>query len=424
MQVPDIIEFPSKATAFAHGNAPVPDSAHVDLFARIHGEKQAYYARWIHDIPMVVSPERDEELHEIQRVLYASACYFASHYRDWLDFVPLDEIALETLEYCERYPFHAGTYRPDLLLCEDGAVRVCEITSRFFGNGYFLSYFYDEAAREKCEQWGIDDRTSRLEDMLAYFAAMAAGKKRLVVLKSADRSDSIRLYVPYYEALGLHPTILEADQVESSASLLENAFAISALNQVDLANLSTSTRHLMADVGCRNDFRTIYLLHDKRFFRLFAESAFTNAFLTDEQTAFLRAHTVPTYLPHTDPEKFDYARSHKDDFIMKHHKLGKSEKVFAGCLTTQLDWNDLFEPPIVGDMILQPFQRQRFFPVTWEGQQFNDYACGAILTVDDKYFGPGIVRTSSCPVINRTDDRKFAHIVTAQANRFPAHYNF
>ena len=403
-------------------SAGADDKPYTRLFERIHGERQSYYGRWIHDIPITVSSERDAELAEIQRVLYKCCHYFAFHYRDWLKFVPLDEATLETLEYCERYPFRAGTYRPDILLCTDGSVRVCEITSRFFGNGYFLTFFYDWAASEMLSRAGIESQTTYMEDMLEYFADMADGYRRLVVLKSADRSDSIKLYVPFYEALGLQPTILEADEVEPNAALLEDAFVVSALNQMDLAQFSPETRHLMADVGCRNDFRTIYLLHDKRFFRLFFEDAFTGAFLTEDETAFLRAHTVQTYLPQVDGELFDYARQHKDGFIMKHHRLGKSEKVYAGCLTAQPEWDALFEPANLQDLILQPFEQQRTFFITWEGQAFDDYACGSILTLDDKYFGPGIVRTSSCPVINQGDDRKFAHVVTDQADRFPVHY--
>lgn len=388
------------------------------LFAKVHGHRQSYYGRWIHDVPLVAGPERATEMERLCRILYACVSRYAETYRDWLDVLPYDEVVLETLEYCEWYPFRAGTYRPDILFCEDGAIRICEITSRFFGNGYFLTYFYDEAARAKCEAAGINDYESQMEEMLAYFADMARGYSRLIVLKSADRSDSIKLYVPYYEALGLQPIILESDQVEENARLMEDAFVVSALNQVDLAALSSETRHLMADVGCRNDFRSIYLLHDKRFFRLFAEDAFTRAFLTDEETAFLRAHVVPTFLPGTDPDEFERARREKDAYILKHRCLGKSEKVYAGFMSTQEEWEELFAPEVIDDMILQPFQRQRVFPAVWEGKHYDEYACGSLLTLDDRYFGLGIARTSSCQVINKVDDRKLALAVTAQADRF------
>lgn len=392
------------------------------LFERIHSERHAYFGTWIHSMPMTVSPARDDELRELGRVLFACAHHYAEHYREWLGLIPYDDAVLETLEYCERYPFRAGTWRPDILLCTDGSIRVCEITSRFFGNGYFFSYFYDEAAVRKCEATGVDSYTTRMEEMLTYFAQMADGYERLVLVKSADRSDSIRLYVPFYDALGLKVSVFEQDEVERHLGELEGAFVVSALNQHDLASFLPTTRHLMADVGMRNDFRTIYLLHDKRFFRLFFEDAFVRGCLSEEETAFLRAHVVQTYLPEADPEVFEQARRNKDGFIMKHHCLGKSEKVYAGPLCTEDQWEDLFAPEVLPRMILQPFMDQRTFAITWQGTAFNDYACGSILTVDDRYFGPSLVRTSSCPVMNQGDDRKFAPIVTDQAERLGAHY--
>ena len=404
--------------------APVEDKAHpyTALFRSLHGSRLSYYGRWIHKAPMVVTPERDAELREVQRILHACAHFYAGHYQEFLQVIDYDDAVLETLDYCSRYPFLAGTYRPDFLVGTAGDIRVCEITSRFFGNAYFFSYYYETAARTTCLEAGIDDLRSYMEEMLSYFANMSQGKKRIVVLKSADKSDSIPLYVPFYEALGLEGHVLESHEVEENLHLLEDAFVVSALNQRDLASFAPSTRHLIADVGCRNDFRTIYLLHDKRLFRLFFDDGFCSQFLTPEETAFLRSHVIQTYLPHTDADEFERARHNKDAYILKHHCLGKSEKVYAGCLCTPEQWDALFRPEVVSDMILQPFLQQKTWPTVWEGTPFDDYACGTILTVDDRYFGPGVFRTSSCPVVNQTDDRKIGAALTNQASRLSAYH--
>ena len=379
----------------------------------------AYYARWIHDQPIVVTRERDAELRKLKEVLYKCAAHFAETYLEWLHVVPHTDAVLETLEHASRYPFRAGTYRPDILMCADGSLRACEITSRFFGNGYFLSKFYATAGERKARAKGATRLTSYMDAMLDRFARMASGKRRLVVLKSADPSDSIRLYVPFYKELGLEATILEAKEVEQNLGLLErDALVVSALNQADLARLAPATRRLMADVGCRSDFRTIYLLHDKRFFRLFREDAFTGGCLSAEETAFLRAHTVETFLPALDPEVFAYARGHKDGFIIKNHWLGKSEQVLAGCLCTQDAWEACFEPDRVFDMVLQPFIEPRSFVLSWEGRACRDYVCGTMLTLDDGYFGPGVIRASNSRVINQGDDRKFSFAITDELELF------
>lgn len=385
--------------------------------------RMAYYARWIHEPPIIVTPERDRELRKLQQVLYACATRFAQVWRDWLHVVPHTDAVLETLEYCERYPYEAGTFRPDFLMCADGSLRACEITSRFFGNGYFFSYFYAEAGLRKAHEAGASRLVSYMDGMFGHFRRMAQGKRRLVVLKSADPSDSIRLYVPFYEACGLTATILEAKDIERNLRLLdEDALVVSALNQADLAKLTPATRRLMADVGCKNDFRTIYLLHDKRFFRLFFEDAFTSACLSAEDAAFLREHAVETYLPTLDPEVFDYARGHKDGFIIKNHWLGKSEQVLAGCLATQDAWEACFAPEAIGDMVLQPFHEPRSFELSWEGRAITDYVCGTLLALDDGYYGPGVIRASNSRVINQGDDRKFSFAITDELDRFDTRF--
>ena len=214
--------------------------------------------------------------------------------------------------------------------------------------------------------------------------------------------------------LSLHLLRRQTADVEAFGAFGEEDLLVSALNQKDLLSYSPDTLKRMADAGMRNDFRTIFLLHDKRFFYLFFEPSFTNACLTPKEAAFLLAHTAPTYLYGRQMEVWADARAHKDGYILKHHCLGKSEKVFAGCLTTEEEWEGLFSSNEVGEMILQPFLRQRIFHGKWKGQQLDDYVSGTILTVDDRYFGTGLFRTSTRPVINQADAHKIAPLITDQ----------
>ncbi len=392
------------------------------LFASLHADLIPYYRSWAHDCPMLVTHSRDRELAEIQRVLYKACVWYVHHWRDYLDLIGYDQKILDILEYVDDIPYQAGTYRPDYLILEDGSIRLCEITSRFFGNGYFLSFFMEHAGRVFAEEAGVTDEVSYFEDFLAYMADMAGDRKKLCVVKSADKSDSIRLYVPFYEALGLRAVILEADEVEAGLKEMEGSMVVSALNQQDLLSYSPDTLKYMADRGMRNDFRTIFLLHDKRFFRLFFEPSFTDRCLTPEETSFLRAHTVETWLYGGKEEVWQDAREHKDGYILKHHCLGKSEKVYAGCLTDEAAWEALFASGDVREMILQPFMQQRLFPTVWKGEALNDYISGTILTVDDRYFGTGLFRTSTRPVINQADAHKAAPVMTDQLDRFPVYH--
>ncbi len=388
------------------------------LFAKLHKDLIPYYRSWMHDVPMLVSTERDRELGELQRILYRCCTYYAAHYQEYLGKISYDEKILELLEYIREKEFHAGTFRPDYLICEDGSLRLCEITSRFFGNGYFLSFFTEFAGRVFAKEAQITDGHSYFEAFLTYMAELAGGREQLVILKSSDKSDSIRLYAPFYQALGMHVSICESQDVERNLHKLRNAFVVSALNQKDLLSYSPDTLKYLADVDLHNDFRTIFLLHDKRFFALFFDDTFTGKCLSEEECRFLRAHVVPTYLAGTFRDIWEDARRNKDGYILKHRCLGKSESVYAGCLTAQEKWEGLCESGQVEDMILQPFMKQKLFPTVWNGMELKDYVCGTILTVDDRYFGTGLFRSSTRPVINQTDAHKVAPVITDQFDRF------
>lgn len=393
------------------GNRMIKDS-NISVFEKVHPEYFPYYRSWCHDLPILVTGKRDEELHRVADVLYKCAEYYVHHYKDYLQIIPYTPEILEILEYASQYPFRAGTFRPDYIIDEKGNILLCEITSRFFGNGYFMSYFMEKAGEDMANALNIQDRRSYFPEFFDYMASMAEGYSRLLVLKSADKSDSIKLYVPFYHALGMETIVLEAEEVENNLDLFEGSMIVSALNQKDLLSFDIETRHAMADHGMRNDFRTIFLLHDKRFFHLFFQDEFTKQFLTEEETDFLRKHTIKTILAGTETEIWEDARRNKDNYIIKHSWLGKSEKVFAGCLTSEDEWGQIFTSDDLGNMILQPFIKQKRYSGPFKEEILNDYVSPSIFTIDDRYFGTGLFRTSSCPVINQGDAHKMVPILS------------
>jgi len=124
-------------------------------------------------------------------------------------------------------------------------------------------------------------------------------------------------------------------------------------------------------------------------------------------TDFLRQHTIPTYLFNSHPEIWEDALAHKDKYILKPYDLGKSVGLYAGVMTDEDTWRKtMFNP----DYILQPFIHQRTYPCVWEGKHYDEYVCGMMLCMDDRYFDSGMFRTSSAPVTNKVDDRKMCVI--------------
>ena len=368
-----------------------------------------YYLHWYHERPVGITSARRAELNRLHRILYACAEHFALHYKDYVDqFMPLGEKEMQILQMQEAYPFRAGTWRPDYIITEEGSLKICEITSRFFAHGIFMSWYAEKAADKFMARFPGKTRNSRYGEMMDYMLEILEGKRCIYVLKSADRTGEIRLYKEFYERHGCTVTVLEAPEVEPRRAdwARPGVFLISALNQMDLLSFSMDTLRAMMDAGMYSDFRNIFLIHDKRFMRLWYEDAFTSAFLNPDDTAFLRAHAIGTSLCENVPD----AKSNKNAYIIKPYALGKSEGVHAGVLTSQEEWEKLLEHP--EGMIIQPFLKQRTYETVWEGIEYQDYMCGMMLCVNERYFGDGLFRASSLPVTNVGDDRKACFIDT------------
>lgn len=362
-----------------------------------------YYLRWYHRRPVAITRERRDELHRLHGVLMKCIVHLVNNYRSFVPrYMPLGEKDMAILEAQGRYPFRAGTFRPDYIISSDGRLLLCEITSRFFAHGIFMSWFGTEFLRR--EELG---EAPYFGEMMDYMLEITGGCGRMYVFKSADKSGEIRLYKRFYESKGLKVNVLESTEVESRRAEWDRpgTFLVSALNQNDILGMSMDTLTAMMDHGIYSDFRNIFLIHDKRFMHLWFEDEFTSACLSESETAFLRSHSIPTYL--TPPSD---ARSNKDRYILKPWRLGKSEGVKAGVLCSAQEWEAMFDSGAVKGMICQPFIDQRTVPTVWEGTPFNDYICGMMLCVDDKLFDGGTFRCSSLPVTNIGDNRKAASL--------------
>ena len=410
-----------------------------------------YYLRWYHQRPVAVTSGRREELHELHRVLLKCINYFVRNYRTLVPrYMPLSVKEMEILDLQSRYPFRAGTFRPDYIISSDGRLLLCEITSRFFAHGIFMSWFGTEFLRrelgpmlttsapgscpERCATLGnirgrgprsgrgreatlsgqepgaeVMNELTGFEGMMDYMLEITGGCRRMYVFKSADKSGEIRLYKRFYESKGLEVNILESTEVEVRKPEWDRpgTFIASALNQTDILSYSMDTLQAMMDHGMYSDFRNIFLVHDKRFMHLWFEDEFTSACLDGAETAFLRSHAIPTWI--TPPPD---AHGYKGRYILKPWRLGKSEGVKAGVLCTVQEWEEVFDSGAVNGMICQPFINQRTVPTVWEGIAFDDYMCGMMLCVDDRLFDGGIFRCSSLPVTNIGDNRKAATVYT------------
>ena len=405
---------------------------------QLFADKTAYYHQWYHDRPMLITSERRDELRRMQALLYKCIVYMAEHYSEWVpQYMPLDDKVMEILDRQSRYPFRAGAYRPDYLISDDGRLLLVEITCRFFGHGIWANYPSVVKAEQFMAEHPGTSWENRYDELLTYMRDAIPANSPVYVLKSGDRGSESTFYTKFYEYYGHEVTIYEAAEVEAHIDQWSHdAVVFSALNQHDLLSFKMETLQAMIDARMLNDFRTIFLMHDKRFLSLIFVDEFTQQCLTEEETLFLRQHTIPTYLqPHPltpspkgegeafgSEEIWEDALAHKDKYILKPYDLGKSVGLYAGVMTDEETWKSVHSSQsIVHSYILQPFIRQRTYPCEWErlrvgepcsgmGKHYDEYVCGMMLCIDDRYFDSGMFRTSSAPVTNKVDDRKMCVI--------------
>ena len=380
-----------------------------DVCFQLFADKTNYYHQWYHDRPMLITSERRDELRRMQTLLYKCIVYMAEHYSKWVpEYMPLDEKVMEILNCQSRFPFRAGAYRPDYLISEDGQLLLVEITCRFFGHGIWANYPSVVKAQQFMAEYPEASWENRYDELLTYMRDIIPAGRPIYVLKSSDRGSESTFYTKFYECYGHEVTVYEAAEVEAHlAQWSHDAVVFSALNQEDLLSFKMETLQAMIDARMLNDFRTIFLAHDKRFLHLIFVDDFTRQCLTEEETIFLRQHTIPTYIYNNRyKEIWEDALLHKDRYILKPYDLGKSVGLYAGVMTDEETWRK----SLTHEAILQPFIQQRTYPCVWEGKHYDEYICGMMLCMDDRYFDSGVFRTSSDPVTNKVDDRKMCVI--------------
>jgi hypothetical protein len=88
--------------------------------------------------------------------------------------------------------------------------------------------------------------------------------------------------------------------------------------------------------------------------------------------------------------------------------------LYAGVMTDEETWrNTIFNSQFSifnSNYILQPFIKQRTYPCEWEGKHYDEYVCGMMLCMDDRYYDSGLFRTSTLPVSNIGENRKMCII--------------
>jgi hypothetical protein len=397
-----------------------PTNPLYEAFLGQSPQSRDYLRQWTYDTPLAIRPETHELMRRAQHLYLKCMRHAAEHYLDrYRHLMPVPERVEEILALCRRRPYRPGTYRTDFVVGLDNRFRLVETTCRFALNGFFRAGVYEQIAREHLlDHPGIrspDLHTPFFQALLDYFGSF----ERVCVLQgwNTPKNES-KFFIPIFEAAGWPVEKIPAGQVAKSAHLFEKAAVIGELSHEELCALPDETLEALIDSNHLNDLRTVFLVHDKRFFALFQQEEFArNALSPGERGEF--SHFLPrTCTLHLNPEIWPEARANKDKWILKPANNGMSIDVFAGPVTPQAEWQALFDSGRADNMVLQEYIPQRKFRGTVAGVPHEDFAAGTLLYFEEEFYGTGFLRASSHPVTNKVDDRKIPTLITPDIEQF------
>ncbi len=376
-----------------------------------------YFEQYTYRQPMVVTPETNDNMHFLQKAMYKAIRHFVENYDTYRHLMPVSSETESILDICRHVPYRAGTYRTDLLIDENKHIWLIEITCRFALNGLLRAGFMHQMVARmlinKPPIHKIDQYTPFFDVLADYW-----GEYTHVCFLKNDKFNESRYFIPLFESIGVPVYVLELEDIPHRLALLENAAVIGQLRQDEWCALPEDVVQKIIHSNLLNDLRTVFLIHDKRFFSVLGNDEFLHTAMSKGEAERFRAHLVPTWGWHERRDLWEQARKEKDGWIIKPRALGMGIGVKVGCLTGQAEWEAVFRHEDAGDLTLQPYIRQARFHGRVGEEERHDYIVGTLLTFEDHYFGPGVFRASSHLITNQGDTRRLAHVVTGDVQCF------
>lgn len=230
-----------------------------------------------------------------------------------------------------------GLFRPDLLFHHgkdfhlNGNIsfqsKICEINTRFPLNGFLLSAVL-------CSS----HRFSHLIDSLKFHRT-----KPMFIIKNKEHGYDIHLFHQYWIkkfnqlCLFIHPEqlILRDNQLIDEKSGLKIEQCLLELHQDEIVQLSNEILEYFVrnnQLNYFNDFRTIFLIHDKRLFSLLSNQSFLYALIETFQPQFHQWIPMTYVIKTLSNSLRNSIMKNKQHWIIKSNSDGKGENIFIGLI--------------------------------------------------------------------------------------------
>jgi hypothetical protein len=378
-------------------------------------DRKEYYKQWMFDEPIVISKSHNDKLIRLQKIMYKLIGEFVTSYDRYKHLMPVSSKVERIIGVFNKKEYKVGTYRTDFVYDENNQVKLIEITCRFALNGVFFSEMMNKAAIDfHAKNIDFLEIDNLYEPIYAHLESYLKDIDSIVILKGDDVRNESKIYFDIFSRMGLDIKEVNYKDIEKSINSLKKSWVVSELSFDEITSFSDEIIERLMPLNIINDFRTVFLIHDKRFFSVLGKKELQTKVLSADEIKFFQDFYIPTYTSKENKVIWEEAKNKKNEWILKHRALGKGQKIYAGIVTEQEQWMMLFSDSEKEDMILQKWVPQKRILGEIGKEKFEDFVTGTLLFFDNNYFGMGDFRTSSHPVTNKGDHRKACSLIRAK----------
>jgi hypothetical protein len=203
------------------------------------------------------------------------------------------------------------------------------MTTRQPLNGYVISGFTNAIGQQMAQEMHLQGVVNDYDQFLNFMQQEFVKTGKLTVVKGNERLGDFKIYERWFTMAGLDFNVVSPDELSGKLHLLHNATVLEELNHAEICALPDALIDELCAAGIFNDFRNLFLIHDKRFFALLTEPVFLEKALAPDEITFLQTYMVPTYTVGRNPDQFEQARLNPGQWILKSTRFGKSEGIYS-----------------------------------------------------------------------------------------------
>ncbi|WP_040615672.1 hypothetical protein [Rickettsiella grylli] len=321
--------------------------------------------------------------------------------------IALDDKTLDLLHSLEDKPYEIGFIRPDFVLDKNYQIKICEINARFPLNAFVLSQCLSDEIFKKFEIELSFLNVNKIKN-LDIFENFFDFKHSIHIIFNKEKSLDIFLLKTVGKKIFSN---LKVELISSPKFLFKNkkkcVQMILNLHQQELLKLKPSLLNEIIQQTHFNDIRTIFIVHDKRFLSILSNRTIMSNYISLEKYNRLTSYIIPTYILNNDI--IHNIKSSMKNWVLKKNTAGKGEGMIIGKEDHSTKMHDILSNKRL-EYIAQPFVNQPFFrflsdssPITnniFNKNYYNLYLVGTILSFNNIFLGPGLLRGSSKSIIN------------------------